>query len=169
MSFSLSRFLYSSLLSLIISHSPSLSVYVPVYSLGMPMIVTGGICNFNMTSSAKDLTNPENQTPGAGVRVVQVSNISLTNTATVSKVDASRGDGTDAAKVVAKSNGTAAVKVDELRDGDYVSDEKTDDDGVDDGGGINVAAEDTSNSKKEAVYGDGGSHFAGFTHRYEVV
>ena len=39
----------------------------------MPMIVTGGICNYTLESTAKDLTRPENLTPGAGVRVVEVS------------------------------------------------------------------------------------------------
>ncbi len=43
-----------------------------VNMLGMPMIVTGGICNYNMTSSAKDSARPENQTPGAGIRIVEV-------------------------------------------------------------------------------------------------
>lgn len=42
-------------------------------SWGMPMIVTGGLCNYNLLSDAKDLTRPENQTPGAGLRIVEVS------------------------------------------------------------------------------------------------
>lgn len=37
------------------------------------MVVTGGICNYNLESTAKDLSRPENLTPGAGVRVVEVS------------------------------------------------------------------------------------------------
>lgn len=42
-------------------------------SWGMPMIVTGGICNYNLESTAKDLSRPENRTEGAGVRIVEVS------------------------------------------------------------------------------------------------
>lgn len=41
-------------------------------SWGMPMIVTGAICNTLLCSDAKDLSNPENVTLGAGVRVVTV-------------------------------------------------------------------------------------------------
>jgi hypothetical protein len=37
------------------------------------MIVTGGICNYNLESTAKDLSRPGNVTPGAGVRIVEVS------------------------------------------------------------------------------------------------
>lgn len=41
-------------------------------SWGMPMIVTGAICNILLSSDAKDLSNPDNVTPAAGVRVVVV-------------------------------------------------------------------------------------------------
>jgi serine/threonine-protein phosphatase CPPED1 len=41
-------------------------------SWGMPMIVTGAICNWNITSTAKDSSIPENGIVGAGVRVVTI-------------------------------------------------------------------------------------------------
>lgn len=41
-------------------------------SWGMPMIVTGGICNWNTQSTDKDATITENTITGAGVRVVIV-------------------------------------------------------------------------------------------------
>eukprot|EP00600_Ochromonadales_sp_CCMP1393_P003619 CAMPEP_0174994944 /NCGR_PEP_ID=MMETSP0004_2-20121128/23917_1 /TAXON_ID=420556 /ORGANISM="Ochromonas sp., Strain CCMP1393" /LENGTH=441 /DNA_ID=CAMNT_0016249237 /DNA_START=110 /DNA_END=1435 /DNA_ORIENTATION=- len=41
-------------------------------SFGMPMITTGGLCDWNITSSAKDLSIAGNQTPGAGIRIVTV-------------------------------------------------------------------------------------------------
>jgi serine/threonine-protein phosphatase CPPED1 len=41
-------------------------------SWGMPLIVTGAICNFNLQSSMKDLTIPEHNVHEAGVRVVTV-------------------------------------------------------------------------------------------------
>lgn len=41
-------------------------------SWGMPMIVTGAICNILLKSSAKDESNPLNVTTGPGVRVVTV-------------------------------------------------------------------------------------------------
>ncbi|CAM9230647.1 unnamed protein product, partial [Ectocarpus fasciculatus] len=41
-------------------------------SWGMPVIVTGAICNILLKSDAKDLSNPLNVTPAAGVRVVTV-------------------------------------------------------------------------------------------------
>mmetsp|Transcript_15712 Transcript_15712/g.26198 ORF Transcript_15712/g.26198 Transcript_15712/m.26198 type:complete len:379 (+) Transcript_15712:52-1188(+) len=44
-------------------------------SWGMPMIVTAGICNYNLESTAKDLSRPENRTEGAGVRIVEVSGV----------------------------------------------------------------------------------------------
>lgn len=47
-------------------------MHAPVIS-GMPMIVTGGICNFNFESTAKDISQEVNLTPGAGVRIVNVS------------------------------------------------------------------------------------------------
>jgi hypothetical protein len=42
-------------------------------SWGMPMIVTGAICNWLIESTGKDLTIADNQTPGAGIRVVEVN------------------------------------------------------------------------------------------------
>jgi serine/threonine-protein phosphatase CPPED1 len=41
-------------------------------SWGMPLIVTGAICNFNMQSTMKDLAIPEHSIQDAGVRVVTV-------------------------------------------------------------------------------------------------
>lgn len=41
-------------------------------SWGMPMIVTGPICNILLRSDAKDASNPDNVTSSAGVRVVIV-------------------------------------------------------------------------------------------------
>lgn len=41
-------------------------------SWGMPMIITGGICNWNMMSTGKDMTIPDNAINGAGVRIVTV-------------------------------------------------------------------------------------------------
>jgi serine/threonine-protein phosphatase CPPED1 len=41
-------------------------------SWGMPMIITAAICNFNLQSTAKDLTVPEHSVLQAGVRIVTV-------------------------------------------------------------------------------------------------
>jgi hypothetical protein len=39
---------------------------------GMKMITTASICPWLIESTAKDLSNPMNATPGAGIRVVRV-------------------------------------------------------------------------------------------------
>eukprot|EP00602_Paraphysomonas_sp_CaronLab_P009998 CAMPEP_0185038486 /NCGR_PEP_ID=MMETSP1103-20130426/34213_1 /TAXON_ID=36769 /ORGANISM="Paraphysomonas bandaiensis, Strain Caron Lab Isolate" /LENGTH=83 /DNA_ID=CAMNT_0027576939 /DNA_START=766 /DNA_END=1017 /DNA_ORIENTATION=- len=40
---------------------------------GMPMIITGALCNWNLESTAKEKSKPDNKTPGAGVRIVVVN------------------------------------------------------------------------------------------------
>jgi serine/threonine-protein phosphatase CPPED1 len=42
-------------------------------SWGMPMIVTAGLCGWGIESTGKDRAKEENQNPGPGVRVVDVS------------------------------------------------------------------------------------------------
>jgi hypothetical protein len=69
-------------------------------SWGMPMIVTGGICNYNLESSAKDLSHAENLTEGAGVRIVEVSSARPVSVKNDTGVDEKKGD---------ESNGGSSV------------------------------------------------------------